>query len=208
MTVKAIRIKNRINLTPEKDREVKAMIIMLAVFAATMIIGAGSAVFTAEKSDLNNIIVYWLTMRTEWNIAQMFINSLVLSLSLLFVIFVSGFSCIGIPVAVSVPILKGIGTGYIAGYLFSYYSAKGIGYYLLSILPSNIISVACLLTACNYSVFLSNDIAACLSGKKTTNDNFIRSYIYKFFILFIFTSFSALADAILAKTFCYFFGAV
>ena len=203
MTVKAIRIQNRINSTPEKDREVRLIIILLSIFTASMIIGAGCINLQNNSSDII-ISHYWFSLRNTQNLINVFLNSMSVNIILMFIVFFSGFSCIGMPLSVITLTIKGLGLGYISGYLFTL-SAKGIGYYLINIIPSNIIIVTCLIIITIYSITMSQDITMCISDNKKLPENQIKIYIKKFIIIIVITITACFTDALFCKIYFYLF---
>lgn len=207
MKIKTIRLKKNNDLVPEKEREVKGMIIMLALFGAGMIIGAGllrngSSEFT---SDFLTMFDTYTEMRTTQKIYITFFNSLAVNIAFILISFVVGFSCIGLPVSGILPILKGLGSGVVSGYLFSHFAMSGIGYYFLTIFPGAIIGNSAMLLACNCSSFMSIDILSIITGKKQADELLIHDYIKKYLIIFALSAVSSIIDAILTKSFSYLF---
>lgn len=206
MTIKTIKFKKLNNLDPEKEREVKGLIITLALFASGMIIGAGllkSAAYNTE--DFVSLFNNYIQMRSEQKVHQLFLNSLLINLFCVFIANFAAMSCIGLPLAVSIPVLKGFGAGFISGYLFSEFSMNGIGYYLLTILPGAIIGNAALLMACNDACFLSADILATIMSKKQPDDSILKNFLKRNLIIIFISVFSSLIDCISVKAFAYLF---
>lgn len=207
MKIKTIRLKKNSGIPQDKEREVKGMIIMLAIFAAGMIIGAGMLRNnTADfASNFTEIFDSYTKTRATQKIYTVFFNSLMIHLLFLIIAFVGGFSCIGLPIITILPFLKGIGTGMVAGYLFTNFAMSGIGYYLLTILPGAVIGNSTMLLACNCSNFASIDLLSVITGKHPADILLIQNYIKKYMILLVLSSFAALTDTILTKAFSYLF---
>ena len=206
MTIKTIKFKKINNLDPEKEREVKGLIITLALFASGMIIGAGLLKSeTYNSSDFSSIFNNYILIRSEQKFYQLFLNSLSINLFSIFVANFAATSCIGVPLAVSMPVVKGLGMGVIAGYLFSEFSMNGIGYYLLTILPGGIIGNAALLLACTDACFLSADILATVLSKKQTDDSMLKNYFKKNLIIILISVLASAIDCVLVKAFAYLF---
>lgn len=206
MTIKTIKFKKINSIDPEKEREVKGMIIALALFASGMIIGAGlikSA--SADAGEFAAIFNNYISMRLEQKTYQLFINSLLINLICILVANFSGMSCIGVPLAVFIPVIKGFGSGFIAGYLFSEFAMNGIGYYLLTILPGGIIANAALLIACNDACFMSADILAIMLAKKQSDEILIKNYLKRNVIILFISVIASVVDSILVKAFAYLF---
>lgn len=204
MTIKAFNFKKINNL--KNDREVKGMIITLALFAAGMIIGAGLLKYTSNNnSDFISIFSEYTIMRTEQKAFRTFCNSFAVNLLFMFLINFAGLCCVGLPLTVFLIIMKGIGLGFFAGYLFSQFSMSGIGYYLLTVLPGAVISNTALLLACNSAVFMSADILAIVLIKKQSDENLIKNYVKKNAMLIIICIISSVIDSILIKAFSFMF---
>lgn len=207
MTIKAFNFIKINNLKNKNDREVKGMIITLALFAAGMIIGAGLLKYTSNNNNNEFITIFneYAIMRTEQKAFRTFLNSLAVNLFFIFLINFAGLSCIGIPITVFITLIKGIGLGFFAGYLFSQFSMSGIGYYLITVLPGAVVSNTALLLACNSAVFLSADILAIVLIKKQSDENLIKNYLKKNMLLIIICITASMIDCILIKAFSFMF---
>lgn len=206
MTIKTIKFKSVNNSDPEMDREVKGLIIAVSLFAAGMIIGAGllkSSTF--NNPDFISLFDNFVQIRAEQKIYQLFFNSLAINLACIFVINFAATSCIGIPLAVVIPVIKGLGTGIVAGYLFSEFTINGIGYYLLTMLPGCVICNTAILLACNDACFLSADILATVLSRKQPDSNVLKNYLKRNIIIIILTISSALIECLSVKIFAYMF---
>lgn len=206
MTIKTIKFKKINSIKPEQEREVKGIIIALALFASGMIIGAG--ILKNTSSDISNFIQLfdeYIYMRTQQKIYQLLFNSILVNISCVIIANFAGMSCIGIPFAVLLVVTKGLGSGFLAGYLFSEFAMSGIGYYLLTILPGAIIANSALLIACNSACFMSADILATILSKKQADENLIKTYIKKNLIILIISFVASVFDCVLTKAFSYLF---
>lgn len=206
MTIKAFNLKKINNIKSESDREVKGLIITVALFAAAVIIGAGtlkqSSVYANEYSDF---FCQYLMNRANEKIYTIFFNSISLNLLLLLLINFAGLCCIGIPVLILTVLLKGFGFGFFAGYLFSQFSINGIGYYLITVFPGAVISNTALLIVSNNSVFLSSDILSVSLAKKQADANLIKNYIKQNMIIIAAYIIASIIDCILIKAFGFMF---
>ena len=208
MTIKTIRIKNKAELSPQAEREVKAMIITLAMFAAGMIVGAGimkNLNSTELSIDFTNIFDIFTQNRNEQKAYQIFLNSLSVNFLFLTLTFCSGLSCIGIPIITAVPIIKGIGYGMLSGYLLSVYKMSGIGYYLLTVFPGAVIAAAILMLACSSAGLMAADILSVILAKKQAESSNILHYIKRFLIYAVISLGASAIDTALTKAFSYLF---
>lgn len=206
MTIKAFNLKKINNLKKESDREVKGLIITTAIFAAAVILGAGTLKHASDYSgEFADFFSKILMNRTDEKIHTIFLNSISLNLILLLLINFAGYCCIGIPMLILIVIIKGFGFGYFAGFLFSQFSINGIGYYLITVFPGAVISNTALLIACNNSVFLSSDILSVSLAKKQPDENLIKSYIKLNLIIIAAYIIASIIDSILIKAFGFLF---
>ena len=206
MKIKTINFKKFHNLDYEKEREVKGLIITIALFTASMIIGAGLFRSTsANISEFSDIFDNYILTRSDETVLQLFFNSLIINLTFILISFFAGMSCFGFPITVILPVIKGLGYGVISGYLFSQYTMSGIGYYLLTILPGGIIANSTLLFTCNEACFLSADILMIVLEKKQSDKNKIILYTKKIILLITISVFSSFLDSLLVKAFSYLF---
>ena len=176
MTIKAFTFNKIRSLKNESDREVKGLIITVSLFAAAMIIGAGTHKYTSEYAELFN---HYLSLRLNEKLYMIFFNSFIVNFFILMIINFAGLSCTGIPVIVFLVLIKGLGAGVFAGLLYSQFSLNGIGYYLIAVLPVSVMTNSALLLACNNSVFMSADILAVALSKKQADSDDIKTYLKK-----------------------------
>lgn len=206
MTIKALNLKKINNLKIESDREVKGLIITVALFTAAMILGSGTLKHASDYAgEFSDFFRQYLTSRTDEKIYTIFLNSISLNLLLLLLINFAGLCCVGIPVIILIVLLKGFGFGFFAGYLFSRFSINGIGYYLITVFPGAVISNTALLIASNNSVFLSSDILSVSLAKKQADANLLKNYIKQNIIIIAAYIIASIIDSILIKAFGFMF---
>ncbi|MBR3867714.1 MAG: stage II sporulation protein M [Clostridia bacterium] len=206
MTIKAINFKKINSLRNESDREVKGMIITLALFAAAMIIGSGTLKNTSDYiGDYSDIFNSYIIMRSDEKIYTVFFNSVSVNLFFILLINFAGLSCVGIPLTVFIILIKGLGFGFFSGFLFSEFSMSGIGYYLITVLPGAVISNTAILLACNNSAFMSADILAVTLSKKQPDENIVKNYLKKSTLITAICIIASIIDSVLAKAFEFMF---
>lgn len=209
MTIKAVRIKKNIALTQEKEREVKIMLIILALFAAGMIIGASIMKDYTVSDDLTvtfkNIFSIFTQSRSGNNAATIFLNSFSVNIIFMAVLFFSGINLLGIPIVISMPIIRGLGYGMLSGYLINTYRMNGLGYYLLTIFFGGVIAVITLSLSCMTSIIMSSDILAVVFNKKQADKSAIISYLKHYLFFFFGCVVASTIDTVLVKFFSYLF---
>lgn len=209
MTIKAVRIKKNISLAPENEREVKIMIIILALFSAGMIIGAGIMKNYTASEDLavtfKNIFSVFTQNRAENSAVKIFFNSLSINIIFIAILFFSGLNLLGIPIVISIPIIRGFGYGMLSGYLINTYKMNGLGYYLLTIFPGNVVAVVALLLSCVTAIIMSSDILSVVFNKKQSDKTITVSYLKHYLFYFVSCIVASSIDTILVKIFSYLF---
>lgn len=208
MKIKTIKFKRKNNFSSEQENEIKNMIIIISLFAAGMIIGAG-IMRKGSSSELitnfSSIFDIFASNRNTTGTFQIFLNSLIVNLIFIFAVFFAGLSCIGIPLAVAVPIIKGIGLGMLSGYLFTSYAMNGIGYYLLTVFPAGVLSVTVLLLASCSAGIMSKDLLAIILEKRQPDSSSAVTYIKRYAMFFAGTVIASLVETISIKAFAYLF---
>lgn len=197
MTLKTINFRNKISFDTQKEREVKIMILLLSVLMSSLIFG----IALANQNKELFISIYNKISDSENSFFYIFINSFIINSVLLFIIFSSGFSSIGIPAVISVIVIKALSIGSYSAFFVSEYSLTGIGIYMLTLFPSNIITFVLLLLASDYSIMQSIDILHLINDKNEYDGISVRRYIYKNIIISCFMLFAAFTDALLLTLF-------
>ena len=207
MKIKTIRIKRSFDIPPERERDVKGMILTLALFAFGMIVGAGLLKSGSSDfiRDFTSVFDLYTEARNSQKIYTVFFHSIAVNTLFLVSAFGFGLSCIGLPVTVLLPVVKGLGMGIVSGYLFSHFAMSGIGYYLLTIFPGAVLTNSALLLACNASSLMSIDILATVTSRKPADIGLVKNYLKKYLILLIVTLTGSLIDAVLTRSFSYLF---
>lgn len=207
MKIKTIRIRRSFDIPPERERDVKGMILALALFAFGMIVGAGLLKSGSSDfiRDFTSVFDLYTEARNSQKIYTVFFHSIAVNTLFLVSAFGFGLSCIGLPVTVLLPVVKGLGMGIVSGYLFSHFAMSGIGYYLLTIFPGAVLTNSALLLACNASSLMSIDILATVTSRKPADTGLVKNYLKKYLILLIVTLTGSLIDAVLTRSFSYLF---
>ena len=208
MKIKTIRFKKKPELSSEQEREVKNMIIMIALFAAGMIVGAGiikKGSSTELLDDFTSIFNIYIDHRNTLNAFKLFVNAFIVNLILIAADFCAGMSCIGMPVTVIIPIFKGVGYGVLSGYLFIQYAMNGIGYYLLTVFPSAVIASSVLLLSSSSASIMSKEILSVTLEKKQPDSTIAIKYIKRYAVYFAGIVLASAVETILIKAFSYLF---
>lgn len=152
-------------------RKYGLMCIMFVLLFVGLVFGSIYAQ-SADKPMLKSLDFLFSTnfdTRLSQNFAETFCACFVSDFIFLATIYLLGFAPWGVPVMPFVVLFRGFGTGLTAGYLFSVFSFKGIGFYLLVILPGTFLFCLALVTLTNSSIKFSKMMFFLTIGKNTTN---------------------------------------
>lgn len=136
------------------------------------------------------------------SILQNFLASLLTDSVFIAIIMIFGLCLIGEPIIWLIPLIRGMGMGFVSGYFFRTYSLNGMLYCLIIIFIPATISVASTIFACKESIITSKELYN--SVKKSTAitiENYFRLYFLRFLILYSLMVFSAILAAVLTYLF-------
>lgn len=176
----------------------RIMLLMIAgVLIGTL---AFSFIKTSTLSDLNLIENDYLSMRENGRYVEILYGSLLNSSTLIIVLFLLGFCAIAQPVAVLIPVYKGMGFGVTIAQIYSENGINGFFIALLLILPCALISSYALFIAVRESMRLSNRFFSQAfldrrSESESIND-YVKLYAVKFLVLEAVTAVAAAVDCL------------
>lgn len=176
----------------------KSVLMLLFVFAASMIIGAGTAgkTDTGISAQMSDFVTKSMSLCTASGFIRVFTYSFLINLLLVLTAFLNGFNCIGLPLSVLIPSICGIGMGLIAGTMYSTGTA-GIVRYCVTVLPGGVIGVTGILLACNESAYMSVDILSLVMARREINQDIsLKKYIIKFILIIIVIFVASVIDSI------------
>ena len=196
MKIKTVKYFSKRNAFSQTDS--RSLMILLFIFASAMIIGAG----TAGKSDtfissqMGGYVSDAFDYCVKSGFVKVFFYSFIINALLILFAFVNGFNCIGLPLSVVLPAIKGIGLGLISGSMYTA-GSSGVIRYCMTILPGGIFAVLALILACNESAYMSVDILSLILNRRETSDNIsIKKYSVKFLIILLIVFISSIIDSI------------
>lgn len=120
---------------------------------------------------------------------------------------VLGLCMAGEPVLWLLPLVKGLGLGFVSGYLYTTATLQGVGYCVTTIFPAEVLFCAALIFACNESIMMSRDIvhAFCRNEHPKNGKNSMKLYFTRYTVLLILTIFAAALDTVLSMLLSRFF---
>lgn len=156
---------------------------------------------------LNTIFAGFTTSRMEHSFFATLLNSLLPSLVMVLVVFLSGLSPAGLPLIGAVPIFRGFGLGIVSGFFYQAQGLKGITYCMLMLYPHSILSVTALVLCSLEAWRMSfNFISLFRAGSGQINfSSEIKIYSARFAVFLGIILFSCVMDAFLNKAFSGFF---
>jgi len=110
--------------------------------------------------------------------------------------FLLGLCAAGLPLLLMLPVLRGLGMGVLSGWLYLSQGFAGIGYSVLILYPSAVISALIMLSCCKESMLMSGDMLMMISGKLEHTENTPGQYVSRYLGLLLLSVFAALADAL------------
>ena len=164
---------------------------VLAFFAGAILIGAllGAVTVCFMGSDeLSMLSVFsnsFVDVRSSGDLEEILVRSFFSSTVFLAVVFLSGFSSLGQPLAVAVLLLRGMGWGVAMSQLYSIYGGHGALLSAMFVLLPVVITAAALMIAAREAVAMSN-ILLCIvfsEGQHGGLRQTVRLYAVKFLVL-------------------------
>lgn len=143
----------------------------------------------------NNDTINELLKLKEESIITLFTQNFCIYFSIFLIIVFLGFCIIGYPFINIIPTVIGISTGIKIAYLYLNYSAKGIGYSILMVVPY----AALFFTVVAFGIEASTNLSKQLMNitKNESNGFDLRDYIKKYIILAVCIVISAILNALL-----------
>ena len=115
--------------------------------------------------------------------------------------FLLGLCAAGLPFLLLLPVLRGLGTGVVSGWMYMTYGVTGMGYSLLVFYPAAIASVMIMLSYCKESMAMSGDMLLMLTCKLTRTEGNLRAYASRYLLALLMTLLAALLDALCFSAF-------
>ena len=163
---------------------------VLAFFAGAILIGAllGAVTFCFMGSDeLSMLSVFsnsFVDVRSSGDLEEILVRSFFSSTVFLAVVFLSGFSSLGQPLAVAVLLLRGMGWGVAMSQLYSIYGGHGALLSAMFVLLPAVITAAALMIAAREAAM--SNILLCIvfsEGQHSGLRRTVRLYAVKFLVL-------------------------
>jgi len=115
--------------------------------------------------------------------------------------FLLGLCAAGLPFLLLLPVLRGLGTGVVSGWMYMTYGAAGMGYSLLVFYPAAVISVLLMIGCCKESMAMSGDMLLLVTDKLPRAESTLRVYTSKYLLALLLSLVAALLDALCFSAF-------
>ncbi len=169
------------------------LLFAIGIFTGAFVLNKNSDLF----AEITDIVEKYIFSRGQQGIADNFIDSLTVNLFFNISVLFCGFSLIGYPLIFWIPFLKGIGIGAFSGYLYSAYKITGIGYCVLTVYPSVIISTTAFVVSCNDCCeYSKNAFAKAIKGRGQFEKDETKIFLLRQMIFAGIIVLSSLTDAV------------
>lgn len=194
--------------TIKKVIENSRLYFLTGFFIVGMITGAVSirGESAGITDSLKQLVQTYTALRAEQGIGTNFCNSFAINGLFIATAVFFGFSLIGYPFLMLMPMVKGMGIGMVSGYLYSTYKFLGLGYSLLIIYPGALISVFAFIIACGNSCeYSKNAFAKAVRGRGQFEKDETRLFAFRQLIMLGVCTVGSLVDALFSAMFSGFF---
>ena len=174
-------------------------------FLLTFLLGVvlGSLSFKTASPDLlerlDFLFLTNLENRLKFTAFEMFCSSFASSFLFVFFAFLFAFTAWGMFALVLLCSFLGYGVGISSAYMFIEHSVTGIGFYILVVLPGLVLFLIAFITALKES--FTQSVYLLKMYFPSNNDvlilRHIKTFLYRYFVVIIFTAFSAVVDMLL-----------
>lgn len=173
----------------------------LIIFILGIVLGSFSYKGASDNllTSLDFLFVTNLDNRLKLSAFDIFSSSFASNFLFVFAVFLLSFTAWGIFALPFLCAFKGFGVGISSAYMFSQYSVTGIGFYILVILPGTVLFLFAFITALK-EAFSQSFYLLKMYIPSATDSLLLRhtkTYLFRNFVILIFTAFSAIVDMIM-----------
>ena len=171
---------------------------ILGLYGVGLFLGAKTAA-NASSGWQEQLLGMLRTQRINRGSQSVWANALgYFGTDLLFLLaaFLLGLCAAGLPLLLLLPVLRGFGMGVLSGWLYVSQGFTGIGYSVLILYPSAVISALIMLSCCKESILMSGDMLMMIGRKLEHTETTPMQYVSRYLRLLLLSVFAALADAL------------
>lgn len=186
------------------------LIIMTASLLLGLILGA-IVIRNGWFSDsfkISELFENFVAERSSDSVFKTVLGSLSTNFIYIAAAYFAGVFAFGVPVSLALPLIKGIGVGWVCGYVYMAFGLKGVAFAMLIIIPNAFISSLVLLHACTAAFGFSKKLFGIFFKDEVCHDFklLFSKYSVKFLIFVLAMIFSSVIDAIMSGVFIGVFG--
>lgn len=187
----------------------RSLLVLTTLLLFGMLIGSWAIKICNNDSYYGIVDVFnnYLDKRIGQSFLLSFLYSVLSSLPVIVACYVFGLCIIGSPAAFIAPFLYGFSMGITAGYLYSAFELKGIGFFALIMLPRLFINSVTVIFASRETFRFSLKLFKIISPISKTQQFYesFKLYSIRFIFFIIFIIFASLIDAVMSVAFISFF---
>lgn len=179
----------------------KLLLFYLIIFLIALVSGTFFNLILSDKDTklVSDYLTNFITLIKSNNINYIFsfVNTVSLNSIYIFIIWILGFTIIGIPIIILIYFFKTFILGFSISILISNFKIKGILYSFIYIFPHVIINLMLIILLSIISIYVSTLIYKSVFKKKKINYNILKKYVIILFVFLFITILTSLYEVIL-----------
>lgn len=179
----------------------KLLLFYLIIFLIALVSGTFFNLILSDKDAklVSDYLTNFITLIKSNNINYVFsfINTVSLNSIYIFIIWILGFTIIGIPIIILIYFFKTFILGFSISILISNFKIKGILYSFIYLFPHVIINLMLIILLSIISIYVSTLIYKSVFKKKKINYNILKKYVIILFVFLFITILTSLYEVIL-----------
>lgn len=179
----------------------KILLFYLIIFLIALVSGTFFNLILSDKDTklVSDYLTNFITLIKSNNINYIFsfVNTVSLNSIYIFIIWILGFTIIGIPIIILIYFFKTFILGFSISILISNFKIKGILYSFIYIFPHVIINLMLIILLSIISIYVSTLIYKSVFKKKKINYNILKKYVIILFVFLFITILTSLYEVIL-----------
>jgi len=183
----------------------KLTVILSLIFLLSMATGSFCVNFVKSDNPMNanNLFNSFLNKRETGTFTSILLSTFLSDFMIFAVLFLFGICIIGVPAGFIILIIKGLGTGYTAGYLYTSFGFNGFLFDLLIIFPPALFTIFIYIMATKESIEFSKTLLRIIipDAKIYSLSSEFKIYLLRFTVLLLCLFITAAIDSTLTVLF-------
>ncbi len=184
--------------------DIQKKFLLLSVIDIAVGIAFGTILFISNNDYISSeLFKYFISFETDFSsksFAEIFFGFLAVNLVYITLVVIFGTSAIGKIPVVLLTLIKSVGIGALASYLFSEYGLQGLEYFMLVFFPGKVILLFSMVLLIQNSLLSSHKIRQVVGGNLSEKAD-IKLYLMRTLIILLFFALSSLIDTCTIKLF-------